>query len=425
MAKLFPRVWEAFKSLLILLLAVSAFYLTYQLLVGSGTISLSSPTASSPLSSAAPQGSVGVPRPIRMAVTTANGRHGVQYDDDAVDELFDDLAPTLGEALSSADEPIGVSRAEWEQALQRPGIYFHFPGSVPLSLITRWLGGTRSEAPLTDEVSHVLLAEDAAGSQVRLYYQTPKNGLYYSCTTALAFSGLLDSYIPNGATFAFLLGEAYSNLPSDTLLLVDPPAPPIYLASGGVDFGVSESRLAFLNALNFNPQSNAVYPSADGWSVRDGNDSLRLTASGTVVYHSAGDNRYPVPENATRTDLVELTGELVRNAVSPYCGSARVYLSGITSSPDTVTLTYAYTLSGAELQLGTDGWCAQFTVGNGQILEFTLHLRRYTPSAQTAFLLPEYQAMAAMDAMDLTGHELVLRYYDGGSGSVAPAWIAR
>ena len=87
MAKLFSRVWEAFKSLLILLLAVSSVYLTYQLLVGSGTLPFSSPITSAPLSSAAPLGSVGVPRPIRMAVTNTNGRHGVQYDDTAVDEL--------------------------------------------------------------------------------------------------------------------------------------------------------------------------------------------------------------------------------------------------------------------------------------------------------------------------------------------------
>ena len=37
----------------------------------------------------------------------------------------------------------------------------------------------------------------------------------------------------------------------------------------------------------------------------------------------------------------------------------------------------------------------------------------------------EHQAMAAMDAMGAAGRKLLLRYYDGGTGSTAPSWIAR
>ena len=429
MSKPLHRLWEAAKSLLILLLSLSALFLAGQIFLSSGAAPAGL-FSGTPGASAAPTqdplGSVGVARPVRMAVTNANGRYGVQYDDTAVDELFDDLSGLLGEALGSAREPVRTNRRAWEAALQRRGVYYEFPGAVPLSLAAVWLSGGESASPLTAEASRLLLAQSESGDAVHLYYVDASDGSYYTCETVVLFLELPDSYIPNGATFAFLQPERYGGLDPDTLILSAPPSPPVYQAADSLDPGDTAARNALLRSLDFFPQSNAIYPAADGWSVRDGGDTLRLTSSGTVVYHAGGElPRYPVPKNASRAELVERTGELVWNAMAPYCGAARIYLSGITQSEDACTLTYSYILSGAEVQLGQEGWCAQFTIYNGQITDYTLRLRRYSATSETATLLPEYQAMAAMDAMGAAGRKLLLRYYDGGNGSAAPSWIAR
>ena len=429
MSKSFRRLWEAGKSLLILLLALSALFLAGQVFLTSGAAPVGL-LSNAPGASAAPSpellGSVGVTRPVRMAVTNANGRYGVQYDDAAVDALFDALGGLLGEALGSAQEPVRTNRRDWEAALQRRGVYYEFPGAVPLSLAAAWLSGGESASLLTAEASRLLLAQSERGDSVRLYYVDAADGSYYTCETVVLFLDLLDSYAPNGAIFAFLQPERYGGLDPDTLILSSPPAPPIYQAGDGPNLGDTTVRNTLLQSLGFFPQSNAVYPTADGWSVRDGNDTLRLTSSGTVVYHAGGgEPRYPVPRDADRAELVELTGELVWNAVAPYCGAGRVYLSGITQSRDAWTLTYSYTMSGAEVRLGQDGWCAQFTIYDGQITDYTLRLRRYSATEESAVLLPEYQAMAAMEAMEAGGRALLLRYYDGGNGSVVPSWIAR
>ena len=421
------RLVEAGKSLLIVLLALSAAYLAAQVFLGSGmgpSVLLSPPTGAAV--STEPAGSLGVARPVRMAVTNPNGRYGVQYDDDAVDELFDDLGSLLGEALDSADLPARTTRSAWEQALQRRSVYYEFPGTTPLSLAAAWLGGSGSVPLLSVETDRLLLAQDKDSECVRLFYVNAADSSYYSCETSVLFQDLLESYIPNGAAFAFLQPDRYDGLDRGTMLLSDPPSPPIYEAASGMDLSSTEIRDVLLNALSFHPQSNAIYPSADGWSVRDGGDTLRLTDKGTVAYHAGdGEARYPIPAGAGRAELVELTGSLVASAMAPYCGSARVYLSDISQSGDVWTLTYSYLLSGAQVQLGSDGWCARFTIYNGQITDYTLRLRRYTATAETVSLLPEYQAMAAMEAMDAGGRKLLLRYYDGGSGPVSPTWIAR
>lgn len=425
------RMLEAGKSLLILLLTCSALFLAGQIFFSSGTganllagllpVSPGLPPSSTPQS----PGLVGVARPVRMAVVNSNGRYGVQYHDDDVDELFDALGSLLGEALGSAQAPVQTTRRAWEEALTGLGIYYEFPGAIPLSLTAAWLGEDTSAVALTAEASRIVLSQEEGQEHIRLFYVDAGNGSYYACETAADLRGRLDSYIPNGAFFVFQQAERYSGLDPDTLILSDPPSPPIYQASAGVDLGDEDTRSILLKALSFSSQSNAIYPVADGWRVRDGSDNLYLTDTGTVTYHSGqGEARYPVPYNPTRADLVEATGEIVWALLLPYCGSARVYLSLITQLEDVYTLTYSYSLSGAEVQLGQDGWCAQFTVRGGRITDYTLHIRSYTPTSDSAVLLPEYQAMAAMSALDAEGRKLLLRYYDGG-GLVSPAWIAR
>ena len=420
------RVVEAAKSLLIILLSLSALYLAGRAILydKGGESGVFTGEESYFLSATEPMGNAGVSRPVRMAVVNADGRYAVQYDTAGVDELFDGLGDLLGEALDSAAAAAPVGRESWEQALLSRGVYYDFPGSVPLSLVSAWLG--EGETVLSAQISALVLAAEDGSELVRLYYVDADTGLYYACDTAAQFRQRLDGYIPNGALFAFQRPERYDGVDQDTLILPNVPAPAIYEGKAAVNLEDSAVLDALLNVLSFDPQPNAIYPAADGWNVRDGEDSLRLTAAGTIYYHGAeGSDRYHISDTASRAEMVEATGELVRQAMTPYTEEGRVYLSEAVENGESWTLTYFYTLSGAEVQLGQEGWCAHFTIQNGQIREYVLKLRRYEKTEQTAVLLPEYQAMHAMQAMDAEGRQLLLRYYDGGAGMVAPTWIAR
>ena len=417
------RAVEALKSLLICLLVLSALFLSSKAFVPYGGRGEEGELDQLPHASEEHQSSVGVSRPVRMAVVNENGRYGVQYDDDAVDALFDSLGDLLGEALNSAEAALPVERAVWEQALLSRGIYCDFPGIVSLPLLSAWLG--EGETVLEGQAVSLLLTAGEEGDTARLYYSDPQ-GMYYTCDTQVWFGQRLDEYVPNGALFAFQQPEHYGGLAPDTLILPDVPAPPVYSSAAGVNVQDSGALEKLLDALAFSPQPNAIYPAADGWNVREAEDSLRLTRTGDIYYH-AGENsdRYPVPHEAGYTELVELTGELVRRTMAPYCGAARLYLDEVAGDGESWTVTYRYALSGAETALGQEGWCARFIIAGGQIREYTLKLRRYTATETKAVLLPEYQAMYAMQAMEAEGQLLLLRYYDGGSGAVSPAWIAR
>ena len=419
------RVIEAGKSLLIVLLSILTVYLAGRAILydRKADQGLFMGLEALDLDTAGSLGSAGVSRPVRMAVVNADGRYAVQYDDAGVDELFDALGDLLGQAVDSAGAAAPVEREEWEAALQERGVYYGFPGSVPLQLISVWLG--EGKTALTAQASSLLLASSGREGKICLYYHDGDQA-YYACDTGTYFGQRLDGYIPNGAIYAFQQPERYESLAPDTLLLSDAPEPPVYTVAAGVNAQDDAALEKLLDSLSFAPQPNAIYPAADGWNVRDADDSLRLTRTGDIYYHGGeGSDRYPVPSSATRTELVEITGQLVHQVMTPYSGAGRIYLAAIEEDQGTWSLTYRYTLSGADVQLGAEGWCARFQIRDGQIREYVLKLRRYTAGQTRAVLLPEYQAMYAMQALEAEGRQLLLRYYDNGSGTTAPSWIAR
>ena len=415
---------EGFKSMLIFLLAVSALYLGTKAFMPYGTGGEESVVDLLPQVTADSLGRVGVSGPVRMAVVNEMGRFGLQYDDTAVDAMFGDLGDLLGEALGSAGAAAPVDRSIWEEALMSRGVYYDFPGVVSLPLLSAWLGEEETKAEAY--ASCLLLAAGEEDAAARLYYVDAGDGGYYACSTSVQFRQRLDEYVPNEAIFAFQEPERYSGLDPDTLILPGVPAPAIYKSTAGVDVQDDGELESLLDGLSFSPQPNAIYPAANGWNVREAEDSLRLLRSGNVYYEAGdGSDRYSIPHDATDREAVELTGEVVRRAMTPYCGEARIYLDEIGRTEKGWILTYCYALSGAEVKVGQEGWCARFVIEGGQIREYVLKLRDYEKTDTAAVLLPEYQAMYAMEAMDAVGRKLLLSYYDSGAGTVSPSWIAR
>ena len=130
------RLIEIVKDVLIVLLALSAVYLTLRTQIGSLTSRngrwfsglFDGKTVSLLPAAGGEEAEHMQPRPVRMSVQLGSGgRYGVQYDQTAVDALFDATASLLGDALGSAQAPVQVTEAAWRNALSNAwGIYFDF-----------------------------------------------------------------------------------------------------------------------------------------------------------------------------------------------------------------------------------------------------------------------------------------------------------
>ena len=247
------RLIEWGKNVLIALLTLSAVFLLTMtpLIQDSGLADLFRPqrAAGSPDPIGAPSGTV---LPARLAVYRDGERYGLQYDDVRMDEAFASFGPLLGSALAEAGESRTLTETEWRGCLRGQGVYFDFSGSVPISALARWLGGS-GECALDGSARRVVLAE-GEGDSVALCWQDAEDGAFYTCPTTLSRSLHLDPAVeavtPNGAYFAFEDAELSQLLDPGTLVTEEVPSGTQYAVSAPLSAAAGIETL--LDELSFN-----------------------------------------------------------------------------------------------------------------------------------------------------------------------------
>lgn len=425
---------EWVKNLLIIGLSISAVYLftlsplylnspirgwTTRLLAGSegsGPVSVSLTTAA---------------QPTRMAVSSSAGRYGVQYDPATLSALFEQTRALLGEALGGAAGPVQVSETRWRQALSEQGIYFDFSGFIPFSALTGWLWEGGQASALTGDVRRLALAPGDDGETVWLYWQDAgERDVFYACATGLTVAAHLEpvaeEYIPNGAKFAFEDG-ALAPLDPYTLITDSPGEAAVYTASSPLVSGGEEVQRQVRAALSFSGALVTEYAMGDSMVYRAGEDTLTLEPGGTLSYHSSNGGLYPVAsegQEPTLAEMIETTRQLTASVLGPLCGEAELYLISALQEEGETVITYGYSLNGAAVWAGDDGWAARFQLTGGALTGFTMDPRSYTATGAAVPLLPSLQAAAAIDALDAGGSELLLVYRDLGGETLSVGWIA-
>lgn len=420
------RVLEWGKSLLILLLSLSALYLLSMtpLVQDSGVLDLLEPgqpddkdDTTVTLTAAA--------RPSRMAVSSGTERYGIQYDQDGVDELFARLGPLLGEALSSSGQPKELTERRWRYYLQEAGIYFDFTGEIPLSALGGWLS-QESGCTLTAAARRILLTH-GTGDTVLLCYQDAADGRFYACETGLSGSLHLTPAVSgvggNGAKFAFEGDVWAQNLHPYTLITEDGQRKN-YSAVLPVVPGGDLSRL--LEVLDFKGHNHASV--SGGELYLDGNDRLRVLSGGQVIYDAAEPGKYPVAAvgaRATVAEAIEAARELAEATIGAMCGEGELYLASAVETEGGYCIRFGYRLDGSTVWLYDEGWAAEFLIGENHITGFTLYFRSYVSAGSNALLLSVDRAAVMLPDLTEEKRELTLQYLDRGQNSVEPAWIAR
>ena len=421
------RLIEGGKTLLIFLLALSAFYLlSLTHVFDDAQSSFLGLFPSRPAANSEPApiiSSSSAVYPIRLAICRDGQRYGIQYDQTAVDAAYAELATLFSEAFSSAAQPQQIRASNWRAALCRNGIYVDYLYAVPLDILSGLLGEEEPNPALTGNARRVCLAEDENGG-VSLFYINESDGSYYASQTTLSLTAHLETAVsefsPNGALFAFEVADM-ETLDPYTLLTTAPQAK-AYIAENPLS--ADSSRVSeLLNALTFHAQGITPDPIAGGQYV-EGSDFLRLSSHGVVTFHTVGDTdfRFPLSDTGVQGAL-DYVSALTNTTAGAWCGQARLQLSGIEQTQDGLVITFQYCLNGSPVALPEEH-AARFVIQNGAVTDFSLYLRTYTNTEETSSLLPALQAAAAMEALDTDGKELVLLYQDSGSEAVNAYWAA-
>ena len=204
------------------------------------------------------------------------------------------------------------------------------------------------------------------------------------------------------------------------ILLDQPPTTTVYTAANPVASWGEAERTALLDALDFNTRALTIYESADGTVMQEGSDTLRIQEEGKIIYHASDSSQARFQALSQREKDLDLVtaGQL---------GEGRMFCQSIeTLEDETVELTFCYLLDGAQVQLGEEGWGAQFVFSDSALTSFTICLRTYTATDRTQRALPERQAAAAVTALGQTGKELQLCYRDDDTTpEITADWTVR
>lgn len=421
------RMVERVKTLLIVLLSCSAVYLAVRTQIPVSLHSLLPTRTTQSGSQTTQESRIQAAQPLRMAVTLRGGeeslRYGVQYDQEAQDILFQQMYSLLVEALSSAEAPAAVDETSWREALNTsPGIYFDWQDNLLFSVLVGWLSVENGQ--LTGSVRRLVLT--AQEGQAVIYYCGQEETYYRAVCPMVDVSRLSEAVAgvkDNGAQFAFEQ-EEFDGLAPYTLLLGENLTPKIYQASNPLE--QEEIREQVRQTLDFSDDSSVSYVTSNEQVIRNGNDTLRLAADGSTVTFTAADggSRYLVTSSGVY-GAVERCRQLAVDTLGDLCGQARLYLMSVEENgEESWQIEFGYLLDGVPVRLGDEGYAARFQVSGGRVVSFTLCLRSYTDSGTTSVVLPQRQAMAAMEAKGHQGEELLLVYLDTGIQQVSASWAA-
>lgn len=428
------RKWiEIGKDVLILLLTCSAVWM----LLGSGLTHLSFDhlMGSEDEEMAGQQeqsvGWVESVRPLRIVATISQWdqqvRYGVQYDRNAVDDLFQQTASLLVEALSNVQTPQRVARWRWTQALkQAPGLCFDFQGEMPLSVLMGWLSGGQGVPEAT--IRRLLLTVEQ--DRVVLYYYDLDTRSYYRGACEISRLAQLESVIgmlnSNGAFYAFE-SEAYSVLAPETLLSEDIRNQPVFFVSNPMADGRGALE-ALMDDMGFSLAGCSFY-SVDEEVARCGGETVRLDGNGRVEYRNGGEGSghflLNIPPEAEKETFAVVEGcrRLAAKIIDPRCGQGQLYLKYVEKTSQGWNVSFDYSLNTSPVWLKS-GCAAEFVVENGAIQSFVIQFRNYQSSDQSDIVIPLPQAVAAVRALGLEGQELQLVYQDTGEERLSAQWAA-
>ncbi|MCI8525045.1 MAG: hypothetical protein HFF17_03815 [Oscillospiraceae bacterium] len=354
-------------------------------------------------------------QPLLISVLGQAERASFWGDFAALDAAYEALGGHLAAALDTAGAPEAVTTAEFARAARGKGVYFRYPGAVPLPVLAAWL-----DAGSTAKLSASRLFLGIEGERVVLL---AGDGVAYcrmeTQVEAALLSDALDSCPADGTRLAQeLAGTPFDRL--DPLALVDLSCTDI--AAGGSENPCDDLFLtSTAAALGFNPYGDSKYRSDDGGTVYTESDcTLRVSTDGLLTLQNSGQHPRFSAASASAGDRIEYVRALLQALAGDRLGDGRLQFTALREAGEAVEVEFSYFLSGLPVEQGQEAAVtARFQGAVLTTLRF--RVRTYTLSAsEREHLLPPTQAAAVQPR----GADLQAAYADVGESRLQAGWLS-
>ena len=370
-------------------------------------------------------------RPLAIAITQDGVTQGAVYDQNACDEIYKKLRPQIATVLRRGKD-IRVSTEEtFSAALLGDGVFFDYRGNVPYEALKLWL----SETSGNETVCGRYFVFSTTGRTVTIHIKNPETNKVYRVETSVSSGSLSESLkdVPaSSLSFAAKREEKEFLAATDEMLVSSNRISPALISSyNTLATFTADTTAACLEIFRFSGAAPSHYSEKDGTEVYVADMvTLRLLPEGIVSYT---DNR----ESADETLGIEVVSDVEIPSLSEKCETARslvallasrisgsggIYLSSVTTDGDEVEFVFGRHIGGVPVDMKNTVCFARVLVKEKSVGEARINLLGYEASGQTADVLPELLASAAVQ--DGKGKkDLNLRYKDTGAASIAPSWF--
>lgn len=363
-------------------------------------------------------GSDAAAEPTRIAVSTADGLVGAQYQTASVSMLYTVLREPMGAAIDCAGAFAACTEEDFAQALAGEVLYFGYEGQLPLTLLSGWMGSGRSEE--LQKTDLLLLT-----GKGKLFIHG-ENGYQWAETKGSpdAWAHLMQELSAGACSFAAQEGEKFSQVRPDTLLFEQESesaerltmrVPRFLEGQGGSDL------TALLEAFSYDPYVRTYQEDQGKTRVFVENYStLHVSVDGEVSFHTSAMEgaleAYSAAE-VEKKDVLRLQTDfayqLLRQVQGSMSDTSKAMLFDVTEGESGVrVLSFLQTAGGIPVQVGETPF-AWFEFREGRMIGAELHLRVFESAGEQSPLLPSRQAAAAAPAEGLRPMLAYTRAADG------------
>lgn len=356
--------------------------------------------------------------PVTLVISEAGGDRRYQQLATS-DSTFTAVERLWEDALRQAQSPQEISAADFQAALELPGLYASFPAAVPACILAARLGlASDEETP----VQRLLLTAEESGAA--LLFSSGER--CWRCETPLSAEELTTLAGQLGGESCLFAFEQEEESTLHPLTVLPSTLPQVRELSAAAGSAVTEE---LLNFFGFNSHTTSRYTDAAGTEVIvESPRRLSVTAAGLVSYLGAASY---APESFCLSDAAEPTlTELVDGAYGLLLqlpglsgGEERLYLSDIRQESGSCTLCFSYMAGGLPIIAADGSAAAELTITDGIVTQLSLRLCSYTAAESLSLLLPVTQAAAI--AAEHPGLEMALSYVDSGAAHAAASWLMR
>lgn len=363
-------------------------------------------------------GSDAAAEPTRIAVSTADGLVGAQYQTASVSMLYTVLREPMGAAIDCAGAFAACTEEDFAQALAGEVLYFGYEGQLPLTLLSGWMGSGRSEE--LQKTDLLLLT-----GKGKLFIHG-ENGYQWAETKGSpdAWAHLMQELSAGACSFAAQEGEKFSQVRPDTLLFEQESesAERLTMRVPGFLEGQGGSDLtALLEAFSYDPYVRTYQEDQGKTRVFVENYStLHVSVDGEVSFHTSAMEgaleAYSAAE-VEKKDVLRLQTDfayqLLRQVQGSMSDTSKAMLFDVTEGESGVrVLSFLQTAGGIPVQVGETPF-AWFEFREGRMIGAELHLRVFESAGEQSPLLPSRQAAAAAPAEGLRPMLAYTRAADG------------